>query len=343
MTIGAARHNRQSNRSRPLLLASLAVCWFLILLSRLSAVPNVENNGSWIQQSNEPAGVSPPSRIGIPRGSSDCPVFLSTVTQHSFFPKRFFEQGAGRPFLPILQHVLDNSTGILNTRFLLVNLTNTGCQTVYYHIHKNGGTTLERHIPLPMDNYYSKREKGMGRVAFEQACQGVMQRVAEAQQHDSLQRPRVFTFFRDPVPRFLSSVAQVLKLRVWHKRLYPCYERNTTTQLLDCVLDKIESTGSFLEMHFNPQSFELYKYTMGFDIEVDVMDISRLDTVLQQMGAGQVAKERSTTGTLIRRFPKFRLTREALTPELISRICKIYNADVVMLQETGVTRTECKL
>jgi hypothetical protein len=357
-----------------------------------------------------------------------------TIPHCRFFPKQFFEQGAGRPYWPILEHAQRNFTDVLNTRFLVFHLPSASsstpttttttnlrstvvqhphttttvvrengtaaasdCQALYFHIHKNGGTTMERHVPLPMDNYYSKREKSMGRDEFERLSSRVMQRVCESQQHQNQhqyetmpqdkgkQHPQenkravvhTFSFLRDPVPRFLSSVAQVLKLRLWHKRLYPCYEHNTTEQLVDCVLTKLEQDqgpSSFLEMHLAPQSFELYKQVMNYDIHITLMDISHLDTVLQQTRAifkgGQgsprtstntststrsrvvdnhwtevnIHKERSTAGSLIRRFPHFRLTQNLLTPERIRRICKIYEMDVVMIYETGgVTETVCPM
>jgi hypothetical protein len=160
------------------------------------------------------------------------------------------------------------------------------------------------------------------------------------------------TFLRDPVPRFLSGVAQVLKLRVWHKRLHPCYQHNTTEELLDCILFKLETTEpqSFLEMHLAPQSFELYKQVMGFDISIEVMDLSELNNVMKALGAAAGTNddvptkgkaERSTTGSLIRRFPQFRLTPDVLTSQMIPRICNLYQADVVMLKQVGVTTTVC--
>ena len=152
---------------------------------------------------------------------------------------------------------------------------------------------------------------------------------------------RTFTFLRDPVKRFLSSLAQVLKLRVWHKRLHPCYEHNMTEQLVDCVLDKLE-TGSFPEMHLAPQSFELYKQVMGYDIEIDVMDLSKIGEVLLQLGGAVVQKERSTAGSFIRRFPQFKLTMEVMSASRTQRVCKIYAADVAMIRATKVASTLCK-
>ena len=294
--------------------------------------------------------------VGVP--NSLCTSFLSNIQAYRFYPKRFFEQGPGKPFVANYQLNRDNFTDIpvLNARFLVFRPHESAhlddaCSIVHYHIHKNGGTTLERHVKLPTDNYFSKREKEMGHEAFEAACTNIMEGVWKQQQLEQLNRNgdkshgrpptvRTFAFLRDPVPRFLSGLSQVLKLRVWHRRLYPCYETNSTEVLLDCVLEMLE-TGRIPEMHLAHQSFELYKYVMGNDIYIEVMDLSRIGEVLEQLGAEKVAKERSTTGNLIRRFPHFRLTMESLNEKRIRRICSIYAADVRMLEEAEETKTIC--
>ena len=352
MDMGAEGRNatRQGGRKRKrkILFAACvlaALMWSALLwngLFRLQATPLTP------VQPGSPVERKPKSGSTTEKNSTLCTSFLANITTHRFYPQRFFEQGAGRPFLSDYKHNRDNYTDILNARFLVfqpanarVNKADGGCSIVHFHVHKNGGTTLERHVPLPADNYYSKREKALGHEAFEVACTKVMATVWHQQQHLADQpRVRTFTFLRDPVPRFLSSVAQVLKLRVWHKRLYPCYERNSTEALLDCVLDTMES-GKIPEMHLSPQSFELYKQVMGNDIFIEVMDLPKIGPVLEQLGAGKIAKERSTTGSLIRRFPNFRLTMDALDPKRIQRICNIYEPDVKMLETTKVTKTIC--
>jgi hypothetical protein len=79
---------------------------------------------------------------------------------------------------------------------------------------------------------------------------------------------------------------------------------------------------------------------MGFDISIDVMDLSEITRVVRQLGAGEVPNKRSATGSIIRRFPQFKLTSDVLTSRHINRICKIYQADVIMLKEVKI-KTVC--
>lgn len=343
---GQAGHKKRTARRQSRALCLLvAIATFLLLVSWWVNVTNLPIIGS--SGNNRPKGDMRVNQQPIPttiqKSSSRCNTFsnIPNVTRFRFYPKRFFEQGPGRPFLPNLLYNRDNFTDILNARFLV--FLDGDCSIVHYHIHKNGGTTLERHVPLSTDNYYSKREKELGTEQFELASASIMKGVHDKQQQEQKSAVQTFTFLRDPVSRFLSSVAQVLKLRVWHKRLHPCYERNSTEELLDCVLDKLE-TGNIPEMHLSPQSYELYKQVMGYDIYIDLMDLSEIGTVLQSLGAMNVPpKERATTGTIIRRFPKFRIDMNALNNDRIRRICQVYAADVLMLQEAGITKTKCTL
>ena len=84
-----------------------------------------------------------------------------------------------------------------------------------------------------------------------------------------------------------------------------------------------------------------FKQVMGFDIEIETVDLSEIGTVMEELGAPDVPKERSTTGARIRRFPQFHLTMDALNEARIERICSVYAADVEMLREARITKTIC--
>jgi hypothetical protein len=286
------------------------------------------------------------------RGLPSCNWSLrNSTTYYTFYPKRFMEEGPGSQFLRLYQENDLSKRGVLSARFLVFskrkkNRKNKGdrCELVYFHIHKNGGTTVDRHVPLRSYKYFSNQELEWGHEPFEQACHSVMTRVYQKQQQKD-ESVETFTFLRDPVLRFLSSLSQVLTLHgsLLKRGFYPCNERNTSEDLVDCILGKFESNGhSFLDTHFAPQSFELYKHVMGFDIAISVIDLSEIGNVLGGLGAQNIIKkERSVAGGVIKNVPQFRLTEDLLTSDVIRRICKIYEMDVLMLEQVGVTKTNC--
>eukprot|EP00934_Nitzschia_sp_Nitz4_P003223 Nitzschia sp. Nitz4//scaffold189_size62959//8031//9080//NITZ4_006301-RA/size62959-processed-gene-0.16-mRNA-1//1//CDS//3329539875//3213//frame0 len=319
----------------------------LVLISCVISVLSV-SQFQWSLALEEPhvvpdphIAVPPPAHLEPPSSPTTCESFGKNVKKVRFYPKRFFEEGSGASFLRSLLWHRDNQTdNILNVRFLVFE--EPDCSIVHYHIHKNGGTTMERQVPIKMDKFYSKREKEMGREAFEAASLDIVaNRIVPWQRNKTGSSPfHTFAFWRDPVPRFLSQVTQVLKLREWHTRLDPCYKHNSTGDMLDCVLDMLEK-GRFPEMHLSPQSYELYKYAMNTNLYIDLMDLHEMDAVLKQLGVtAPIRKDRATHG-LVRRFPQFRISMDALNEERIRRICHIYAADVVVIQETNIVQTMC--
>ena len=151
----------------------------------------------------------------------------------------------------------------------------------------------------------------------------------------------MFTFVRDPALRFLSSVGELLGgAPASRRKIAPCTEKETTAQLLECILDKIEASSLFLDVHLLPQSYELLYGVMGYDIAVNIIDLSNIDAVVRGCD-GTPHKSRSRSGDLIRGYPQFHLTTDALSDPILDRICRLYEADERMLQGFGTTETLC--
>jgi hypothetical protein len=348
-----------------------------------------------------------------PRGSQQSP-------KSQFYPRRFFEQGAGRPWLEQLQatqddlklqsrflwyrptaiqqeHIVESSILVGKSNSARSTPTNTTTATVccpalvYYHVHKNGGGSMARHVPLDMDAYNSDRERVMGREEYAKACRQRMQQVYDNLQssgggyynstgetkRDALQPQQqtvesIFTFLRDPIERFLSSLGQVLQgpVGIMRNSISPCYQSMTTAALIECVLDKMEghpeqeqtpkdSAGiatvstlsssfsskrtSFLDQHFAPQSYELYSGILGYDIGIAVFDLrDSLSWIVEELGGSANQKPiNSAVGSAVWRFPQFQLSTSVLTSSMKRRICTLYQPDVLLLRETGVTSTSC--
>ena len=189
--------------------------------------------------------------------------------------------------------------------------------------------------------YYTSLENQLGRDRFEQETRSILQEARD----DRYSMP-MFTFIRDPVPRFLSSVGQALKLN----QLGPCTSTKHTPRkdslgLLECVLNQIQVTQQYLDEHLEPQIFELYHGMMGLDLPVHVMDLhSAMDVVLQTIlglpDPQQASRRRKTHGSVV---AGYNLSISLLTPQLVERICTVYRMDVLFLQETNVTSTTCSM
>jgi hypothetical protein len=262
----------------------------------------------------------------------------------TFFPKRFFEEGNGRRFLPFYDYVT-----VFRREFLIfrdIHKRST-CKAVYYHNHKVGGTTMglagrRNREKFRFKSYYAGRQDRMGLAVFYNFSQELMQSIYTYQQQQQNQKDThdlqtiLFSFTRDPVKRFVSSVGEVLKIA--SKDLAPCHRQNNTTgTMLECVLDKIEHDSSYLNEHLVPQSYEFYKGVMGYDIGINIMDISNMPAVLRELGVSEVPKARSAKGVI----KGFNLTVNELSPAMIDKICHLYRMDVEMLHMAGASQTGC--
>jgi len=262
-------------------------------------------------------------------------------------PKIFMENGVGREYLELYHNQsLGNSRRrrLLKVRFVVYHLKSKECRPIYYHIHKNGGSTMNIQGPdlLPgvvgsLQAYYTKLENQWGRERFENETRTILDEAFYARRHEM----PIFTFLRDPVDRFISGVGQALKLN----QLGDCTRSRTkkdSLELLDCVLNEIQTKKHYLDEHLEPQIFELYHGMMGLDLDVSVMDLTTMDMVLQKVLGVSTTTPRRTTrrnGLVV----GYNLSTSLLTPNLVERICSIYNMDVLLLHETKVTVTACPM
>jgi len=190
--------------------------------------------------------------------------------------------------------------------------------------------------------YYAGRQDRMGKGKFSNLSHETMESIYRNQQQQQQNQradahnPQTifFTFTRDPLKRFVSSVGEALQIS---KDLSPCEQSTTTEAMLQCVLDKIEADSSYLNEHLVPQSFEFYRGIMNFDIAIDLIDISHMPEVLREMGVPKAA--RSAVGLI----QGFNLTVSDLTPHMVDKICELYAMDVEMLRITGVSPMGCEI
>jgi hypothetical protein len=201
-----------------------------------------------------------------------------------------------------------------------------------------------------MEKFNSYTERQMGHENYTKICHKYLHQVYESQTKKGAEPILIFTALRDPLDRFLSSLGQVLKgpRGILRRILTPCHNRMMTTALLiDCVLHKMETSPffSYLDEHFVPQSFELYSGLLGLDIAVDVIDLSAtLSEVVAQLGGTKDGdnKHRNSAVGIVDEYPQFVLTPSALTEDFQARICRLYEVDVLMIEQTRITTTKCR-
>ena len=110
--------------------------------------------------------------------------------------------------------------------------------------------------------------------------------------------------------------------------------------LVQCVLDKIDQKGSFLDPHFVPQVYGLYSAVhKQRDIGIQIFGLPSLDDFLISCSKSNITRYRDGK-SLARGFPN--LSVDSLTPRLRKKICKLYHMDVLLLQAlNGLIPTLC--
>ena len=272
-----------------------------------------------------------PHRLALEEGStSKC-----NQIEHapSFNPIHFMEEGAGKGFLPLFQKQLDVSKQrLLKVRFVRYSTHPLSCNAIYYHIHKNGGSTMNVKDDPRVEAYYTPQEKRLGKDEFHARALQTFQRAWNEQNQPGSARTKptgpIFTFLRDPISRFLSGVGQSLKLN----KLRPCNKQypSDTVGLIDCVLSKIANKQSFLDEHLEPQAFELYHGMMGMNLTVKVFDMKDIGKTLEAIlgpGLRQSASRRRSHGFVA----GYNLSSSILTQPLVRRICALYRVDILLL------------
>ena len=299
--------------------------------------------------------------VGAPL-SPHCGAFPARAVD--FNPRHFMENGPGKTYLELYQKQLNTSQNknprrkqqrLLKVRFVVYEFSTktdgTSCLPIYYHIHKNGGSSMNFRNPPGstngprIDPYYTPREQELGQERFENRTLSILRQVHmdQTEHATATSSMPLFTFLRDPVPRFLSSVGQALRLN----KLGACTRQSQQPQkdtltLLDCVLTLIQDSESFLDEHLEPQIFELYHGMMNLDLRVNVLDLSSMDTMLDRFlglvpSSDTVSRRRRRSGPVM----GYNLSTALLPPRLIHRICKVYQMDVELLRTTKVSATLC--
>lgn len=178
-----------------------------------------------------------------------------------------------------------------------------------------------------------KTEQDMGSLAFNEKISALLKDV-------DVKGATLFSFCRDPVLRFLSSLGQLLSMPQRHHKLAPCHlHRRSARKLVSCVLDKITDSGdyrNYLDPHFMPQVYELYSSVQGkSEIGIQLFSLSSLDQ-LQRSCSIHEGPSNPSRYRVARHDSGFsKLSVRSLTLHLTDRICQVYVMDVLFLHSLG--------
>jgi hypothetical protein len=194
-----------------------------------------------------------------------------------------------------------------------------------------------------------------------------------SQQQENSSSDIVFALLRDPVARFLSSVAQTLsapmvkkwenKLRVDNKPLRaevwrPCLTTNNNktltsyAQLVQCMIDSMkEKEIGFFDVHMAPQAVFLAGELDRNNVKVAMFSMDHLNEVLDAFGATRQQKNKREGQKyhpeILNRFGTELLdpakAREALSDDIVRDICQLYAVDVDLMRYLGFAVKDCIL
>lgn len=259
----------------------------------------------------------------------------TTISNRVVFPAQFMKN----PQFMIFLQDLERNNHLVKSNYIVYGDRSSKQFSVYFHIHKCGGTTMEymstKHVQKEDLNW--KTEQEIGTLAFNDNILNLLEDIDD-------KVATLFSFCRDPVIRFLSSLGQLLSMKQRHHKLAPCTDlhKRSVRKLVSCVLDKITDSSdyrNYLDPHFMPQIYELYSAVQGkSEIRIQLFALSSLDNLqrccsIDDESSTSANPSRYRVAQHVPGFPK--LSVHSLTPQLIDRICQVYVMDVLFLQYLG--------
>jgi hypothetical protein len=230
------------------------------------------------------------------------------------------------------------------------------------HIHKCGGSTVGRTF-LKIANSGNSSRKGYNvtlfyknnlRSKFEgqnaeslanhsiELHQCLLQQIYDNQQASSSSPPAdhvAFTFVRDVLERFQSSVREFLLSRNRKRRL--CLEAPTSKDLLKCILSKLhQENGLQLDQHFAPATISLYMFSL-LEPRVKISILPLTNEAMKGFQTFFLGPQSKPLKLKSSKPRNFNITMDDLDFEMIRDICNLYLMDVLLLRYLRLPATIC--
>jgi hypothetical protein len=152
-----------------------------------------------------------------------------------------------------------------------------------------------------------------------------------------------FTFVRSPVQRFLSGLEQIERLgnNAWEvsPQALPCFDMADAVAKVECVVDAIHETRVFFNVHIYPQAylFDVWTKQGSYDLAIHVLDLKDMDPLFKRFKGKIIRRVRSSNTNNTR----LKLVDHLLKPKLLTKICKLYQSDLFMLEQMRMADPLC--
>jgi hypothetical protein len=145
----------------------------------------------------------------------------------------------------------------------------------------------------------------------------------------------MFSFIRDPIDLFVSAASEVVSQgSIVNRGKKECFGADHGTGYMQCFLTKLLA-GEVVDMHFVPQSVELYRFAMGSEkVKISLSAMNQIGAVQRMMGIDPFAGNK-------KKGIKTQYTVDKMTPEMIQDVCKVYSMDVAMARASGILVPRC--
>lgn len=213
---------------------------------------------------------------------------------------------------------------------------------VYLHLHKVGGSYVKRVCAarrridknFVFDTYYNKAQRHMGKEVGRQKLRSLMVEIRDEQKIDDPGVGVVFTFVRDPLERFVSSIGEVK-----HQGKLGNCTKLIGKELYECGIKRVQDMGTESNIHFKPQIMEIYDILSGIDLRVSLLPMHRLGEF-----AGKGCLDLSQEAQDPKRKHSWVVDPMSYFDDVMRKeVCQIYAADVTFLSSVGIPSLGCNM
>jgi len=145
----------------------------------------------------------------------------------------------------------------------------------------------------------------------------------------------VFSFVREPVGRFLSSVGEFLHSR--NKKRKICL-KPTTKEMLLCMIETLKTEGLQLDQHFAPASVGLFMTSLLGRPKISLLPMGAIPDFRDMFGLSNTVKKSAVSSTS---YSGYNLTLSHLDQDMLTDICRLYEVDVVLMRSLGIETELC--